>query len=361
MHTNITKLSSMISPVFQNKGHVISPFGFYSALSVASQFLNKAQLAELARHFDIETLQNLSNPFCLEKNGNHDSTTFQLFLGNKNAFDRDKMVFICDGANAKQACQFVTETINQIRSDKSSAQSDDPWMRCGSGKKNNSGFDNMPIVNEDIFKSNFKSCIINDLYFAGDWYGDEDKLNFKIASAILKPIKAMRFSGEYDVHISNDGTIVFKINCQHTYTLYVKFNPNKVSPIDEADFQKPMTEYKLERIVLPYFSVDAQDFDVTKVFQQFLPLCCQEDALPYYIGQVLQSCKLEADKDGFQARAITKIIMLCGCGMPVEKPKLTEIVVDSPFSFALTKWDCGVINLMSGIIGPDSFGLVDLE
>jgi hypothetical protein len=225
-------------------------------------------------------------------------------------------------------------------------------------------FDNDIIVTEKMISDpNFKSCIVNDLYLAGKWYGSKVELNFNI-SPNLAPIniQAMKFSGKHYVYIAEDNTCIFKIRCQNTYYMYVKFNKTHVTPIDEIDFRnlRGAIEYELERVILPYFNVKTDDIEMQEYLKEYLPLCCTPTNRndEFYMTSIKQQCQIEATHLGFQARALTKVVMLCGCGQPQKKPKLTEIIVDAPFSFAILN-DIE-LNLISGIIGIDSYGLVKL-
>jgi serine protease inhibitor len=357
MYTSqVNTITTLFTPSFGDKGFIFSPFGIYSSLALGHKELNNDQEQELSQYFDLDVLKKLPNPFVLEKSLKHESITFKVVAGKKNAFIKKRMIFTCDISDPKAACEFVTKHINEMHCEKSkktdSDDSDDE-----NDENNKTDMQNIPIINESVFTSNFKSCIINDLYFAGDWKAYSSKLDFKIKKDKNVEVKALEFLfGNCMAHLGTDGTIFFEICCKNEYSMYIKFNQNNVFPVVKEDFEKPMTKYDIDKIKIPYFSTSSNDLDFTAILKKYFPKCCNENNL-YYIRNILQSCYLDVNEKGLKARSITKTFMAKKCIQNKKDYPELEILVDSPFSFVIRD-KVNKLDLMCGVIGVDGFGLV---
>jgi serpin B len=120
-------------------------------------------------------------------------------------------------------------------------------------------------------------------------------------------------------------------------------------------------------LFLPRFAIDAHcelrepliDLGMGPAFDptttDFATMVTAHDgaAVPLYISQVIQACRIQVDEAGTTAAAASAVTMPAGCAMPPQPPKISATVrADHPFLIALSERRTNLVLMLARVDRP---------
>ena len=201
------------------------------------------------------------------------------------------------------------------------------------------------LFSKDSFSSDDVFVLLHTLYIKDKWkmYDVEDcRLDFKDQKNIPKLIKGFEIEGE-DFHFQQkDNTTYLALPTKAGYYVIIRHNKNGVRPIFDSEINDllkskavytrsvkvPFVSMKAEHNLKDLLTSDLPEI-LTKAFSTEL---CDQSIL---ISQYIQKLTFDMDDKGIKASAATGM-----CGRAESRchhEDGPEVIINSPFSFALVK------------------------
>lgn len=210
------------------------------------------------------------------------------------------------------------------------------------------------IVDENTVRNSKDSAILtNALYFKSDWFTPLDETDsesdFENIDGSTSKIKYLY--GEGSAYYENEFATAFeypyKDNCVFIGILPKvkgRFNIKEIdlkglldtrdTDYDRIDIRMPSLEYETDNSIIKRV-MSRMGFE--KIFSPTDADFSKMSDASFFVGDIIQKCKIILDKNGTEASAVTAI-ELVGCAPGMEEKREVEVVLDRPYAFAIK--DC---------------------
>ncbi|MCR5460355.1 MAG: serpin family protein [Acetatifactor sp.] len=206
------------------------------------------------------------------------------------------------------------------------------------------------IVTPDKFDADLMAILVNSVYFESPWVQEWHLNNHEFTDLQGNKKEQEMLSDTLGTYYENDYATAFSKN------YYNGFQFIGILPKAEGDFElgdldlknlleSETNEYDV-RALMPQLNYETESENVIDVLKaqgvyrafdeeraEFYRMIEDE---PLYISKIIQKCKIELDKDGTRAAAVTAIFMTkeSAAIRPKEK-EVKEVYLDRPFAFLI--------------------------
>lgn len=205
------------------------------------------------------------------------------------------------------------------------------------------------VITPDKFSRDLMAILVNSVYFESPWVKEWNLRTHEFTDLQGNTKEQEMLSDTLGVYYENEYATAFSKD------YYNGFQFIGILPKAEGDFnlgdldlksllESQTYEYDVRAIMpqLNYETKTEKVIDVLKaqgVYRAFdenrAEFFRMIDGEPLFISEIIQKCKIELDKDGTRAAAVTAILMQKSMAMkPVEK-EVKEVYLDRPFAFLI--------------------------
>lgn len=224
------------------------------------------------------------------------------------------------------------------------------------------------VINEDSITKDSSAILVNSLYFESAWETPWDETDeYFVNLDGTKSEKSLLYQ-TVNKYYENDFATGFGCLYQDGIS-FIGILPKKegdfnLSDLDIKGFlESEDNSYDSVYAYMPELNYEYSFDDLTPTLKNlginksFSPkaefdLITNEDN-NFYVDKILQKCKIELDKDGTRAAAVTTIMMLDACNIDFDPPKTVEVKINRPYAYLIYDNENDQILFMGKVVDID--------
>ena len=328
---------------------LVSPLSLNVALGMATEGASGETAKELYRYLGREDYADWVDEYMsyaegLSASGNGNSGyTFNYKLANSIWVKQDEKLLSDYQMLVKKQFRATAENVDFVGDAEKTAQKINSWC-----DKQTEGLIK-EVVDPSMFSKELMAILVNSVYFESPWKNAWNLKSHEFIDLHGNKKEREMLSDMLDTYYENEYATAF------SKSYYNGFQFIGILPKAEGDFElsdldlKSLLESKTNEYdvsaIMPQLNYETKTEAVIDVLKaQGVCRAFDENSAeffrmiegePLFISKIIQKCKIELDKDGTRAAAVTAILMAKGSAMELKEKKIKEVFLDRPFAFLI--------------------------